>query len=89
MLPVTARKLLSFVLQYGTVRFTRHAREELAADGRTERDAVNVLRGGQIHEAAEWVADSWRYRVHTARMCVAVAFDSATETVVITAWEKK
>ena len=89
MRPATARKLLSYVLNNGIVYFSKHSLNELAADGRTERDASNVLRAGRIFEPAEWKDDSWRYRVHTARMCVVIAFDSVSRTVVVTAWEKR
>ena len=87
--PAQARKLLSHILRTGRVVFWSHALDALADDGRSERDALNVMRGGQIHEPGEWKDDLWRYRVHTARMCVVVGFESTTMTLVVTAWEKK
>ena len=87
--PAQARKLLSHVLRAGEVIFTKHALDALADDGRSERDALNVMRGGRIHEPGEWKDDLWRYRVHTARMCVVVGFETTTMTIVVTAWEKK
>lgn len=89
LLPAQARKLLSHVLRNGMVVFSGHAKGELEADARSERDALNVMRGGQIHEPGEWKNDLWRYRVHTARMCVVVGFEATTLTIVVTAWEKK
>ena len=84
-----ARKLLSHILRDGSIAFTRHARRELAKDGLSEVDARNVLKGGQIYEPAEFEHDSWRYRVHTPRMTVVIAFDSVTLCVVVTAWKKR
>ncbi|MBK6685943.1 MAG: hypothetical protein IPG45_15830 [Deltaproteobacteria bacterium] len=55
----------------------------------TEQDAINVLRAGRIHEPAEFEGASWRYRCHTVRFCVVVAFDGATRSIVVTAWRKQ
>jgi len=84
-----ARKLLSFILTNGEVLFSRHALQELARDGMTQQDALNVLRVGRIFEPGELVSETWRYRCHTDTTCVVIAFDSATRTVVVTAWRKK
>lgn len=87
--PAQVRKLLSHILRTGRVVFWQHALDALKDDGRTERDALNVMRAGQIYEPGEWRNEFWRYRVHTARMCVVVAFESTSMTLVVTAWEKK
>lgn len=84
-----ARKLLSYVLVHGEVVFSTHALREMAKDGMMVQDVINVLRAGQIREPGELQRSSWRYRCHTERFCVVVAFDGATETVVVTAWRKK
>ena len=84
-----------------SIRFTTHADEELKKDGKTRRDAINVLRGGFV-EQTEWDVSryEWRYRVSTSRMSVVVTVDSSelepeppatagetrTFVVVITAW---
>lgn len=86
---VQARKLLSKILREGEVVFAPHARKEMADDAMVEQDVFNVLRAGRIHEPAELENESWRYRVHTERFCVVVAFDSLTLTIVVTAWRKK
>ena len=83
--PARAKALIGKILEAGTVSFSSHAFGELAADGLTTVDCVNVLRGG-IVEPAEWERGSWRYRVRTARICVVVAFRSETALVVVTAW---
>lgn len=84
-----------------SIRFTTHADSELQKDGKTRRDAINVLRGGFVDQT-EWDVShcEWRYRVSTSRMSVVISIDSfevesrppATEgetqtvVVVITAW---
>lgn len=84
-----ARKLVRLLLVSGRLTFSSHARAEMKADDLTEVDVVNVARGGQITEAPEEVNGTWRYRLHTARIWVVVAFRSETELVVVTAWRKR
>lgn len=71
------------------VSFTRHARTELANDSMDAVDALNILRAGQIHEEGELKNGTWRYRVHTEKFCVVVAFRNPHQLVVITAWRKQ
>ena len=40
-------------------------------------------------EPAEWEHGSWRYRVHTQRIWVVVAFRSETRLVIVTAWRTR
>lgn len=84
-----ARKLLSYILANGEVVFSGHARREMSKDEMTEQDVINVLRAGQIHEPGELERESWRYRCHTNKFCVVVAFESTTMSIVVTAWRKK
>ena len=84
-----AKKLIQAILKTGTITPTSHARRELANDDMSTVDAMNVLRAGRITEEAEWENESWRYRVHTERMVVVVAFVSEEELRIITAWRKK
>jgi hypothetical protein len=51
-------------------------------------DVVNVLRGGVV-EPGEFERGSWRYRVHTVRIWVVIAFNSETELVIVTAWRER
>ena len=84
--PAEAKKLIREILENGDVTFTNpHAYEELAKDGLETVDAVNVLRGGIVDEA-QFENSAWRYRVHTARICVVIEFKSQTNLKVITAW---
>ncbi|MCC7071761.1 MAG: hypothetical protein IT383_10585 [Deltaproteobacteria bacterium] len=86
-----ARKLLSYIVAKGTVVILPHARAAAGDDGKADVDIWNVLKAGQIHEPGEWNDQfaQWRYRFHTARFAVAVAFEETSSCVVVTFWEKK
>ena len=86
--PSEARRLIREVLRDGEVVSSKHATDEMRNDGLTLVDCVNVLRAGVV-EPAEWERGSWRYRVHTARIWVVVAFRSEQRLVVVTAWRSK
>jgi hypothetical protein len=85
---VDARKLARQILATGDVTFTSHALAELAKDGKTTVDAINVIRGG-VYREAEWENGGWRHQVQTQRFTVVIEFDSATDLIVITAWVMK
>jgi hypothetical protein len=61
----------------------------MADDQLTTVDCVNVMRAGAVTEPADFERGTWRYRIHTNRICVVVAFRSETEIVVVTAWRKR
>ncbi len=86
--PPDARRLIRTILAEGVVTTTRHARDEMAKDGLTLVDCVNVLRGGVV-EPAEWEHDAWRYRVRTARIYVVIEFAAEEELVIITTWRTR
>ena len=86
--PGDAKRLLVAILDKGTIGFSKHARDEMAKDGLSDQDALNVLRGGVV-QPGELEHGSWRYRVRTARMTFVVAFRSETEARVVTAWREK
>jgi hypothetical protein len=86
--PPVARKLLGEIARTGEIRFSKHALEEMAADGFCEDDVRAVLRGG-IVEPAELQGGSWRYRVRAGRAYVVVAFRSEALVVVVTAWRTR
>ena len=86
--PPQARLLIHEILASGDVVSSKHATEEMAKDGLTMVDCVNILRGG-IVEQAEWENGSWRYRVHSQRIWVVMAFRSEKRLVVVTAWRSK
>jgi hypothetical protein len=70
---------------------SRHAQDEMRADNLATGDVLCVLRGGEITEPAELENGSWRYRVHTRRLCVVVAFERDENDellVVVTVWRK-
>lgn len=83
--PTRVRQLIRNILNSGTVRFSKHALEEMARDGLSTVDCTNVLRGGSV-EPAELISGTWRYRIRTNRIYVVVAFRSETELVVVTSW---
>ena len=83
--PQAAKKFLQKILVEGQVRFSGHSLEEMKKDNLTTQDCLNVLRGGVV-EPPEFRDGTWRYRVHTARIWVAVAFRSETACVVVSAW---
>ena len=85
--PPQASKLLRTILREGTIRYSKHALEEMKADGLTTVDCCNVLGGGWV-EPGEFEQGSWRYRARTARMCFVVAFRSETAVVIVTAWRE-
>ena len=84
-----ARKLIQEICTTGVVESSRHAREELAKDDLDMFDVTNVLRAGKILEEPELENGTWRYRVHTERMVVVVAFVSESKLKIVTAWRKK
>lgn len=86
--PDRARRLIREILEGGQVAFSGHALDALADDELSTVDAVNVLRAG-IVDPAEFEKGCWRYRVRTPRMVVVIAFRSATEIRVVTAWREK
>jgi hypothetical protein len=86
--PPDARKLIRAIFAAGMVRFSRHALDELRADGLAEDDALAVLAGG-IVEPAEFEGGSWRYRVRAGRVYVVIAFRSELSLIVVTAWRLK
>lgn len=85
---VEARKLARWILDGGTVFFTSHALAELAKDGKSTVDAVNVVRGGAYSEA-EWENGGWRHRAFTARFTVVIEFESEQALVVVTGWARR
>lgn len=83
--PEAAKRLILDILRAGRFTYSKHAKEELLADDLTTVDCENVLRGG-VARPAEFEHGTWRYRVETRRITVVLAFRSAQEMVVVTAW---
>ena len=84
-----ACKLVRVARQHGNVDLSGHAQKAMEDDDLIETDVDNVLRCGAVYDEPECVGDSWRYKVETERICVVVAFLSATEVVVVTVWRKR
>ena len=87
--PDAATALIKAIIQTGQVSFSAHATDEIRTDDLTTMDCVNVLRAGAVTESADLENGTWRYRMHTPRMCVVVAFRSEQDLRVVTAWRNR
>jgi hypothetical protein len=85
--PAKAKPRIREILRTGTVRYSKHALDEMKNDELTTVDGDNVLGGGWV-EPGELVDGTWRYRVRTSRICFVIAFRSEQELVVVTAWRE-
>jgi hypothetical protein len=81
----TAKALILSILASCRVSFGKHALDEMAKDGLSTLDAINVMRGGVVRPA-DFINREWRYRVQTARMTFVVTFLSEQDLRVVTAW---
>ncbi len=86
--PSRATTLIHAIVREGSVAWTKHALAEMSNDQLSTVDCVNVMRAGKVEEPADLERGTWRYRIHTNRICVVVAFRSETELAVVTAWRK-
>lgn len=87
--PDAATALIHAIARDGHIAWRDHAFREMAADNLETLDCMTVLRAGAVREPADLEKGTWRYRVHTNRLCVVVAFRSETELTVVTTWRKK
>lgn len=93
--PHEATRRIREIVRTGSVRLGSHVRERMIEHDLVEPDILNVLRGGGITEPAELergharAIESWRYRVHTQRICVVAAFRTEDAVLVVTAWRLK
>lgn len=78
-------KRVRTILQNGTVGFTEHARKQMAGRILSDRDIVNVLRGGRC-DGCDFEDGTWRYRVRTQQIVVVIAFRNETQLTIVTAW---
>jgi hypothetical protein len=79
------RRVIGNILAVGTVRFSKHALDEMSKDGMTTPDVLNVLRSGVV-EVPELQTGTWRYRIRTREAYVVIAFRSELSLVIVTAW---
>jgi hypothetical protein len=87
--PPGAKKLLLQIITLGMVTYSQpHAEEQMKKRRISMVDCINVLRGGSVREG-EYENGSWRYQVHTPKMCVVIRFESETILEVVTAWREK
>jgi hypothetical protein len=83
--PPDARKLSRDIWENGEVEVSPHAAAAMADDDLETTDCLNLIRAGVFQEA-EYINSEWRYRVSSSRICIVVAFKSATELRIVTAW---
>lgn len=83
-----ARKLARDIMETGEVGFSGHALEEMAKDDLQTADCLNLLRAG-VFNPPDFIKGEWRYPVTTQRICMVVAFISATQLRIVTAWRIK
>lgn len=86
--PAHAKQLIRAILNEGVYIFSKHAADEMAKDELESADCLNVLRAG-VCALGGFEAGTWRYRVQTNHITVVIAFRSAEEFVVVTAWRIK
>ena len=86
--PTEARRLIRRIIEEGEVEFWGHAQREMAKDGLSQLDCVNVLRAGWP-AAGECYGDRWRYQVHSRMICVVVQFESEHHLAIVTSWRKR
>ena len=89
-----ARKQLAEIVQRypESVRFSKHALDELANDDLTTVDAWNVLKSGdaRIVDEGELEKGSYRYRLETNFIMLVLAFQNdGNGLFVVTAWDKR
>jgi hypothetical protein len=87
--PDAATALIKTIIREGQVTWSQHASDEMRADDPTMVDCVNFMRAGAVSEPAEFIRNTWRYRIHTPRIYVVVAFRSEQELAVVTAWRER
>ena len=86
--PNQVKALCRRIIKEGTVQFSPHVEDEMLADGLSQVDCTNVLRGGVV-DPGEPHGVRWRYRVQTQMIGVIIAFRSETFLTVVTAWKKR
>ena len=86
---IQVAKLVRAIRRHGKTSWSGHARQRLVEHGMTMVDVDNVLRGGRVSREGEWVNETWRYRMETARMTVLFAFRSNDEIAIVTVWRRR
>jgi hypothetical protein len=88
-----ARKLITAIAAQApeSIRFSRHALEEMEKDNLTTGDVLNVIKSpaAKIVDQPELENGSYRYRLKTNNIGVVLAFASKTVCIVVTAWRNK
>ena len=83
MTPIQARNQARWILEHGSVKYPDHALKRLVDHGMSQVDAINVIRAG-VYQPPEIQNAQWRYRIHTKRFYVVIAFERADRLAVCT-----
>jgi hypothetical protein len=84
--PPQAKLLIREILENGIVTYSQpHAIERLKKHHLSQIDCENVLYGGAVRHP-EYENGTWRYQVHSPKMCVVIRFQDVAILQVITAW---
>lgn len=84
--PPQAKKLISKILDQGTVWYSKHAKERMLNRRLCSVDRENVLRGGIVEEPE--FEEAWRYKVRTPRYELIIVFESEDDLRVISLWQR-
>jgi len=86
-----AKAMIRKIVEHGVLKFSANARDEMSQENPPldELDITNLLLGGRIADPPEMQRGTWRYRIRNQRTVAVVAFRSASECVVVTAWKIK
>ena len=87
---IKARNLARHILEYGNVVIRGHVLDEMEKENPplTNVEVTNAIRAGS-YQAPEIQRGTWRYRIHTQRISVVIAFCSEKELRAVTAWRFK
>ena len=84
--PPQAKLLIREILENGIVTYAQpHAIERLNKHRLSQLDCENVLYGGAVRHP-EYENGTWRYQVHTPKMCVVIRFQDKNILQIVTAW---
>lgn len=87
--PPQAKALIRDILENGLVTYAQpHAVDRMRTRQISTLDCENVLYGGVVR-GGEFENGSWRYQVHTPKMCVVIRFQEENVLQIVTAWRNK
>jgi hypothetical protein len=86
--PPQAKTLIRYILEDGIVTYAQpHAVQRMRERRISTLDCENVLRGGTVWDP-EFENGTWRYQVHTGKLCVVIRFEHENILQIVTVWRK-